>query len=471
MSDPDDKWAQMEPVMSNIAQLVRGNFDIPYPTTTGDDVIDAFGTGIKMLAETLSETTVSRTHLHNMVNAMRDALFVVDRAGVVLTVNVAMANLLGYSGVDELEGSPAVVVLGDDPRVADDATKNTDQRNGGTRGLFVNTAVAAVLNTPSLTGIELPLRHRDGHLVHTLASGGALVDKRGDVIGVVCVARSQAEWLELHATAARAEHESQRADELQLLNKKLRAAQQDLVKSAKLAALGEVGASVAHELNQPLTALLGPLKAMSDKPEIGAEDRKMLRFMHHQARRMATVVSAMGSLSRPQAVQTTRIPLVNCVDDAVALLRFGLERANITLVTSIADDLPDILGDSGLIEQIIINLLANAKDALCARESPVKGRKIQITARVAPTSSENSGRVELRVSDNGPPIPPEVADHIFEPFFTTKKAGHGTGLGLCISHDAAKDMGGELSLNVGDDGHKEFVLALDAANGGSGLCG
>ena len=111
MSDPDDKWAQMEPVMSNIAQLVRGNFDIPYPTTTGDDVIDAFGTGIKMLAETLSETTVSRTHLHNMVNAMRDALFVVDRAGVVLTVNVAMANLLGYSGVDELEGSPAVVSL------------------------------------------------------------------------------------------------------------------------------------------------------------------------------------------------------------------------------------------------------------------------------------------------------------------------------------------------------------------------
>lgn len=212
---------------------------------------------------------------------------------------------------------------------------------------------------------------------------------------------------------------------------------------ARLNTLGELAAGMAHELNQPLTALLSSTQAAQrlladDPPDLGTAQTAMARAVE-QARRASTVVGRLRRLvERPDlAGQAQPLALPTAVQDVLHLLEPELAQRGVVPEVSAAPNLPAVLAEPVALQQIIHNLLMNALQAL--EQVPPAERQLRLTMARA-----QSGRVTLSVRDHGPGIPPEARQHLFEPFYTTRTGGLGLGLTLCES--LAQSMGAQLTL-------------------------
>ena len=235
---------------------------------------------------------------------------------------------------------------------------------------------------------------------------------------------------------------------------------------ARLNTLGELAAGMAHELNQPLTALLSNTQAAQrlladDPPDLDTAHTAMARAVE-QARRAATVVGRLRRLvERPDlAGQAQPLPLPGAVHDALHLLEPELAQRVVVPDVTTAPDLPTVLAEPVALQQIIHNLLMNALQAL--EQVPPAERRLHIAMVRA-----DAGHVALSVRDHGPGIPPEARQHLFEPFYTTRTGGLGLGLTLCES--LAQAMGAQLTLApeattpAPAQRGAEFVLTLPTA--------
>ncbi|MDH4417377.1 MAG: ATP-binding protein [Acidovorax sp.] len=235
---------------------------------------------------------------------------------------------------------------------------------------------------------------------------------------------------------------------------------------ARLNTLGELAAGMAHELNQPLTALLSSTQAAQrlladEPPELATAQTAMARAVE-QARRASTVVGRLRRLvERPDlASQAQPLALPTAVQDVLHLLEPELAQRGVVPTVSASPDLPQVLAEPVALQQIIHNLLMNALQAL--EQVPPAERQLQLA--MANTSAEH---VALSVRDHGPGIPPEARQHLFEPFYTTRSGGLGLGLTLCES--LAQAMGAQLTLapeaTPPSTAHRgaEFVLTLCTA--------
>ncbi len=226
----------------------------------------------------------------------------------------------------------------------------------------------------------------------------------------------------------------------------------------RLKAVGTLAAGVAHEVNNPINIILNYVSLLEE--DLPAEDqaRESLHAIGEAANRVASIVRNLLSFSRHEEEQLrTLLPAVRPLADGVALFRRLIEKSGVLLEESLPVDLPPILANAGQLQQVVINLLSNALDAL-TEAGPRNGEKgrIRIAAQVA---GEN---VRVEVANNGPAIPEGLRGRIFEPFFTTKKDYRGTGLGLSISHGIVQDHGGRLSLEE-REGEIVFVVSLPIA--------
>lgn len=232
---------------------------------------------------------------------------------------------------------------------------------------------------------------------------------------------------------------------------------------ARLNTLGELAAGMAHELNQPLTALLSSTQAAQrlladeppDLPDLPMAQTAMARAVE-QARRASTVVGRLRRLvERPDlAGQEQPLPLAAAVQDVLHLLEPELARRGITPEIAIAPDLPPVRAEPVALQQIIHNLLMNALQAL--EQAPPAERQLALRLELP-----DAAHVALSVRDHGPGVPPEARAHLFEPFYTTRTGGLGLGLTLCES--LAQAMGASLSLAPSTGRGAEFVLTLPAA--------
>jgi signal transduction histidine kinase len=239
----------------------------------------------------------------------------------------------------------------------------------------------------------------------------------------------------------------QRNRELHDALEKLRRAQDDLIRSEKLASMGRLVAGIAHEINNPVNAVintLGPLEealhtlaAAPDGAEAehaAAEADEMLRVVRRGAARSKAIVQALHNYSRGDEQRPRELSIARSVDDTIDLLRHHLR--NVRIEREIDPELR-ITGFPGQIDQVFMNLITNAAQAVGSREGGG-------TVRVAAGPSE--GAVEITVSDDGPGIPPDVIPRIFDPFFTTKDVGEGSGLGLSIVHGIVDRHGGRIAV-------------------------
>jgi PAS domain S-box-containing protein len=218
----------------------------------------------------------------------------------------------------------------------------------------------------------------------------------------------------------------------------------------KLAALGTLAAGLAHELNNPIGIMSSRIELMLlDADALPAEVQEDLRVLHRHAQRVARIVQGLLSFARRSPGQRGPVDLNQVVEDTLLLVEKQIVRDNLRLVRRLAPVLPPIAGDPHELQQVLMNLLVNARDAT--------GDGGEIVVETASVHGR-PGHVRLTVRDTGPGIPPEIRDRIFDPFFTTKPAG--TGLGLSISYGIVREHQGTVEVDSGPGRGTAFVLTF-----------
>jgi signal transduction histidine kinase len=216
----------------------------------------------------------------------------------------------------------------------------------------------------------------------------------------------------------------------------LREAQQQLVQSAKLAAVGELAASVAHEINNPLMIVLGNCEMSALELPADSPLQKRLDIIKSEAMRAGTITRNLLSLARRREPQREPVSVNTLVKRTLELLAVKLRHMHVRVETALDDEVPVILADGDQLTQVLLNLGGNAVDAM------PKGGTLRFETEWRPEADT----LVVRAIDTGSGMTPEVAIRIFEPFFTTKPEGRGTGLGMSVSLGIVKDHGGTLEV-------------------------
>jgi len=235
---------------------------------------------------------------------------------------------------------------------------------------------------------------------------------------------------------------------------RLRDTQAQLVQAAKMSAMGQLVSGVAHELNNPLSVIIGYGQLLLHR-EVPAPLKRPLELIVSQGDRMAKIVRNLLYFARQRPPERAPVDLNQVIEQALALRANQLLLSGIEVERDFHPTLPPVSGDAQQLQQVFLNLLLNAEQAIASTGHP--GR---IVFRTAP---DDDGRgVRAQVIDDGPGIPPEVLPRVFEPFFTTKEVGAGTGLGLSVSYGIVSEHGGRLGVES-EPGRTAFTLELPAS--------
>jgi len=223
--------------------------------------------------------------------------------------------------------------------------------------------------------------------------------------------------------------------------------EQQLVQAGKMATLGEMSAGVAHELNQPLSVIKTGTNFFMDKIKKGERIEEnalktIAQEMDAQVDRATKIINHLREFGRKTDITKVEVQLNECVKGAFTMLGRQLELHQIKVVLDLNEQLPPIMADMNRLEQVFINMIINARDAIEERVKRLGGDEQILTIR----TSLKDGSVVAEVSDTGIGIPDDVKGRIFEPFFTTKEVGKGTGLGLPISYGIVRDFDGTIEV-------------------------
>ncbi|MBS1155595.1 MAG: dctB [Proteobacteria bacterium] len=305
-------------------------------------------------------------------------------------------------------------------------------------------ATLAVLFTAVLMGLMLILMLRQTHLKEILQAREAL-QRANDELERKVVERTA----DLSAANARLQQE---VEERSRAEQVLREAQDGLVQASKLAVIGQLSAGIAHELNQPLAAL-STLSGNAVK-FIARGDVEMassnLERIGPLVERMGLMTGQLKGFARKSSGEPRMVVLGKSVDNALFLQEQRLLRGRVAVTMDFPKDDLLVRCDPNRLEQVLVNLIGNALDAMEQMEKP----RILLQAEVS------DGMAKLLVRDYGPGLSEETLSHMFEPFFTTKAPGLGLGLGLPISAGIVRDFGGELTARNAPDGGAEFALTI-----------
>jgi two-component system NtrC family sensor kinase len=274
---------------------------------------------------------------------------------------------------------------------------------------------------------ECGARHRDGSWRTVRATASPLFDAESKISGVIVSVRDIT------------------------VEKKL---EQQIIQSERLAAMGQMIGGFAHELNNPLTGILGMSELLQDSQTADAP-RKQLEMLQQQARRAVEIVQNLMYFSRPPAPGKSAIDLGELVQRTLHLHAYSLRKSNITVDFLPESSIPSVSGDAHQLMQVFLNLILNSEQAM--REVRDRG-----TLRIRLEKHDKS--VAVTFQDDGPGIPPEILPNIFDPFYTTKRPGRGTGLGLSICKAILREHNGNVEAASGPGGGAVFTVTLPVAN-------
>jgi C4-dicarboxylate-specific signal transduction histidine kinase len=249
--------------------------------------------------------------------------------------------------------------------------------------------------------------------------------------------------------------------EMERREHELRQKQEQLVQAGKLATLGELTTGVAHELNNPLNNIGLFVGNMIDRVQAGEEDLDRvvedLERVVEQVQKATEIITHLRTFGRAAPVSLEPVAVQEVIDRALSLVQEQLRLRQISITLDFLPESPVVLGNAIQLEQVFINLLTNARDALEVSER----KEVQIACSVGED-------VVVVFRDTGPGIPDGLEQRIFDPFFTTKDVGSGTGLGLSITYGIVQEHGGEITVENRPGEGAAFTIALPRAHDGSG---
>jgi two-component system, LuxR family, sensor kinase FixL len=369
----------------------------------------------------IAKGTVSDARWSSVLNTAVDGIIVIDESGKVLIYNKACERMFGFTA-EEIIGENVSALMPPEHAHTHDQYL-TNYKTTGTRKIIG-------------IGREVRARHRDGSYFHIdLSVGEAQTPDGRQFVGI------------LRDLTARKDTEA-RLQELQA----------DLIRLARVSALDEMGSALAHELNQPLTAIMLYLQAVEREfgraresghtEETDQRARTILDKARREAQRAGSIIQRIRSLVEKREPERKPVDLNAIIDDAVDLTMLGQDRG-VLIARDYQHDLPQIEVDPVQIQQVVVNLVRNAYEAV----KSCKGGRIEI----ATASDEKS--VTLTIGDNGPGIPEDRMEDLFQAFKTGKRSG--MGLGLAISRTIAQTHGGDLTVDPGGGGRgATFVIRL-----------
>jgi len=333
-------------------------------------------------------------------------------AGRFVDVNLVLVSMLGYSSAEELTSLDLATDLYLDP---------------AERARLMSRSAPAIPEW-----VTTQWKRRDGSAITVRLSVRRVFDERGT--------------LEAYDGIVEDVTERRRHEEL-------------LRRSERMASLGTTLAGVAHELNNPLAAIMGFTQLLLRKPW-PSEDRAALETINHEAIRSAAIVKDLLSLTRKRDVEKRVATDINDIVGYIARTRrYALETAGIGCVVELQPALPPVFGDRAQLEQVILNLLSNAEHALTNADVETRS-----TPRVTIRTRHSRGQVVIEIEDNGPGVPEAAQSRIWDPFWTTKDEGEGTGLGLAVVHGIVADHGGTICLETTAETGARFVVNLPVAS-------
>ena len=279
----------------------------------------------------------------------------------------------------------------------------------------------------TVASMELRVRHKQGDWRRIRFNFSPLSDEKGNIEGVVLSGRDVTD---------------------------LKRLEEQLIQAEKLAAMGQMLAGVAHELNNPLTAVLGVTELLRERAPADESFRRQLDLTHRQARRAARIVQNLLEFSRPASAQKKLLDVNNLIERTFQLHEHSLRRNNIEVDFRPDTTLPRVLGDANQLIQVFLNLVTNAEQAI---------REVRDSGRLQIRPGLSGNRISITFQDDGVGIRPEALPRIFDPFYTTKRPGGGTGLGLSICMSIIREHGGLIEAETLPAGGTVFTVTLPPA--------
>lgn len=230
------------------------------------------------------------------------------------------------------------------------------------------------------------------------------------------------------------------------------AAVRELIHRERMVALGQIATGVAHEVNNPLTTVSGWLQILLSETGENDKRRAPLQLMSSEASRIANIVRGLLNFGRRTPAEQQLVRVNRLLADVLTLVEYQFRNDNIEVKKGLESSLPLVLGDANQLKQVFLNIVVNAREAM-----PNGGRLTVETQAAA------DGAVEVRLSDTGCGMAPEVAEHVFEPFYTTKAAAGGSGIGLFLCRNIVKDHGGTLTVSTRPGEGTTFIVRIPAA--------
>jgi signal transduction histidine kinase/DNA-binding response OmpR family regulator len=305
-------------------------------------------------------------------------------------------------------------------------------------------ALAEIGHGKSLLGVPLVIKGDTAGLVLLVDT---LYDRR--------FSRREVELVQaLVLQAANALDNARLYRDLELSLEELHRTQSKLIQAARLSAMGELAAAVAHQINNPLTTILGDTEMILQDLPADDPNQEGLEAISRAGKRAHEVVRRLLTMARQQPTEGSREPLdVNeTIHNTLTLVRSHIQHGNITVSIQLDDHIPPVAGLQGQLEDVWLNLLLNARDAVAHCAEPEMG--------ISTHYDQETELVEVVVWDNGTGIPEELQSRVFEPFFTTKPAGEGTGLGLHICQQVIEKCNGTISLRSTQNKGTRFIIRL-----------
>jgi two-component system, NtrC family, sensor kinase len=323
------------------------------------------------------------------------------------------------------------------------------------------------INMPGLGGLEVlaALRERDPDIEVIMVTGYATVEiaveamrkgaydfiqKPFNLQELLALVEKGLEKRGLRETARLYSALEIKTKELVEAKRKLEETQMQLVQSEKLAGIGQLAAGVAHELNNPLSGILGFTQLLLEDSSMNEQQHKDLETIHVQSQRCRTIIQNLLQFSRRREPRREPLDIIPLLKATLELVKYEFSTSGIEIVQKLPASLPPIFGDSHQLQQVFLNLMTNARQAV---DKTRQGR-----LEIETVSADD--KLQIRVCDNGCGIAPAIEGKVFDPFFTTKPPGEGTGLGLSICYGILQQHDGSLRFVPTPGGGTTFIVEL-----------
>ncbi len=384
----------------------------------------------KKLDQQVRKTT---RRYQTLVQTMNDGLFTVDLSEKITFVNPALAALIGTSEQEIVDRDLSFLMP---PASVKRFSRRTRLHEGGAVSRF-----------------ELSLRDKEGREIPVRVSATPYMQDNA-MVGSFAIVSDLREQRKAEEDRLRM-HEEVLATNVKLRESmtKLKAAQEQLIQAEKLSALGELISGVTHELNNPLTGIMGYSQLLMADTSVGAPIKKSVERINKEAVRCQKIVENLLAFARRHRPERKPVDVNAVITSSLELREYQLKVEGIEIETRLAADMQPVLGDAYQIQQVFVNIINNAFHAMSETD-----REKRLIVR----SRQYGERIRVEFTDTGPGIPSDKIAKIFDPFFTTKEIGKGTGLGLSLSYGIIKEHEGNIRAESVPGAGATFIVDLPA---------